>query len=160
MGSLLLRAGDIPCCSIVSIIAAIGRAAWARTGAYHHFRLKSEGCSGRRERLHVPLLQPNVHVLLEPDGLSGRELDDRRSGLEFASEYASLANNGLQRSDPEFRVIRYWHCDCRVRKFFLHDDAAAPLPHFYEPMPRQDGTDFLRGKDTQSYPTATSTRVT
>ena len=70
------------------------------------------------------------------------------------------ANNGLQRSDTELRVIRYWHCYCRVWKFFLHDDTAAPLLHFYEPMPRQDGTDFLRRKDTQPYPPATSIRVT
>ncbi len=103
----------------------------------------------RREHLHVPLVQPGVHVLLEPDGLSGQELDERWSGLEFASGYASLANNGLQRSYTELRVIGYWHCYCRVRKFFLHDDVAAPLPHFYQPMARQDGTDFLPGKDTQ-----------
>ncbi len=41
-------------------------------------------------------------------------------------------------------MIRYWHCDCRVWKFFLHDDAAAIWETWLNPGAETEGLRLTR----------------
>ena len=52
------------------------------------------------------------------------------SGLKLATGDAGLANDGLQRTHPEFIVVGYRHRDRRAGKRLLHDDMTAALARF------------------------------
>ncbi len=55
--------------------------------------------------------------------------------LEFASRDAALSDNGLQRADPEFLVVRDGNSYRPARHDLLHYDVASASPNLDEAIP-------------------------
>ena len=60
--------------------------------------------------------------------------------LKQRSRELRLANDGLKRPDPKFRMIRDRHRDGRVGQDQLHDDVTASLADFDKALFREDRT--------------------
>lgn len=75
-----------------------------------------------------------------------------RALLELSPRYARLANNGLQRAHPQFRMVGDRYGDGRIGKPLLHDDMASPLTDFDEPVPRRRMAQTSFPERTRSLP--------
>jgi len=56
------------------------------------------------------------------------------SGLESTARDTALSDDGLQRADPDFGMIRNWDCYGSTVGTPLHDDVTASLPNDLEAM--------------------------
>ena len=69
--------------------------------------------------------------------------DRAQSRLEFTSRHARLSNNGLQRPDAKFLMIRNGDGHRAFRHFFLHDDVASASSNFHEAVPSDNRTNLF-----------------
>lgn len=71
------------------------------------------------------------------------------SGLESAARDTALSDDGLQRADSDFGMIRNWDCCGSTIDTPLHDHMTASLPNDLEAMLFKDAAHIQAGKDTE-----------
>ena len=71
------------------------------------------------------------------------------SGLESAARDTTLSDDGLQRADSDFGMIRNWDCYSSTIGTPLHDHVTASLPNDLEAMLFKDAAHVPAGKDAE-----------
>ena len=71
------------------------------------------------------------------------------SGLEGAARDAALSDDGLQRADSDFGMVRNRDRYCSTISMPLHDYVTASLPNDLEAVLFKDAAHGLAGKDTE-----------
>jgi hypothetical protein len=69
--------------------------------------------------------------------------------LEESARQAGLAGDGLERTDPQFPVVRDRDSSSGGPDALLHHDVTPPPTHVCEAMLRENAADLAAGEDTQ-----------